>query len=118
MMTGRQMKKLDGEEWQRRGATLSDKTARTEFGLAQAEIVQAIHEGKLQYRRTSIYGNPCVRLLRREVEALVRQRRGATYVTERQAATELARIDKELRRLRIKLAELEARKAKLVPRSR
>jgi hypothetical protein len=26
-------------EWQRKGATLSDKTARKEFGLTQAEIV-------------------------------------------------------------------------------
>ena len=29
-------------EWQRKGATLSDKTARKEFGLTQDEIVQAI----------------------------------------------------------------------------
>jgi hypothetical protein len=28
-------------EWQRKGATLSDKTARKEFGLTQAEIVTA-----------------------------------------------------------------------------
>jgi hypothetical protein len=37
-------------EWQRKRATLSDKTARTEFGLTQDEIVQAIRAGKLHYR--------------------------------------------------------------------
>jgi hypothetical protein len=30
------------DEWQRKGATLSDKTARQEFGLTQDEIYDAI----------------------------------------------------------------------------
>ncbi len=34
-------------EWQRKGATLSDKTAREEFGLEQDEIIRAIRAGKL-----------------------------------------------------------------------
>jgi len=110
------VKELDGEEWQRAGGTLSDQTARKEFGLAQAEIVQAIREGKLQYRRTSIYGNPCLRLLRREVEALVRKARGAGYLMKQQTKKELARIDTELRRLRAQVAALEARRAKLTGR--
>jgi hypothetical protein len=38
-------------EWLRKGATLSDKTARKEFGLTQNEIVQGIRTGKLQCRR-------------------------------------------------------------------
>jgi len=67
------MDNLDSE-WQREGATLSDKTARKEFGLTQDEIVQAIRAGKLQYRANSIYGNPFLRLLRREVEALVKKK--------------------------------------------
>jgi hypothetical protein len=105
-----------GVEWQRAGGTLSDKTARKEFGLTQAEIVSAIRAGKLQYRCTSIYGNPCLRLLRREVESLVRTERGAAYLAKEQAKTELARIDSEMRLLRTKLAALEARRAKLGPR--
>ena len=52
-------------EWQRKGATLGDKTARKGFGLTQAEIVQAIRAGKLQYRQNSVHGNPFLRLLRR-----------------------------------------------------
>ena len=36
-----------GDEWGRKGATLSDKTARSEFGLTQDEIIAAIRAGKL-----------------------------------------------------------------------
>lgn len=35
------------EEWNRKGATLSDKTARKEFALTQDEIVAAIDAGRL-----------------------------------------------------------------------
>ena len=63
-------------EWQGKGATLSDKTARKEFGLRQDEIVQAIRAGKLRYRLNSVFGNPFLRLLRREVEALVKKKHG------------------------------------------
>jgi hypothetical protein len=36
-------------ERQREGATLSDKTARSEFGLTQDEIYDAIDAGTLQF---------------------------------------------------------------------
>jgi hypothetical protein len=45
------------EEWQRKGVTLSDKTAREEFGLTQDEITEAIRAGKLRYRLSSAHGN-------------------------------------------------------------
>ena len=73
------------DEWQRKGATLSDKTARQEFGLTQDEIYDAIDAGTLQYRRAYMHGNPWLRLLRREVEALARTRHGDRYVSEQQA---------------------------------
>lgn len=38
---------LGAEEWARKGATLSDKTARLEYGLTQDEIDAAIDAGKL-----------------------------------------------------------------------
>jgi hypothetical protein len=101
-------------EWQRRGGTLSDKTARKEFGLTQDEIVQAIRAGKLQYRHAAMHGNPFLRLLRREVEALVEKKHGNDYLKERQTETELAKIDREIRRLKTEVAELEARKASLL----
>jgi hypothetical protein len=49
---------LYGDEWVRKGATLSDKTARSEFGLTQDEIIAAIRAGKLQYRPAATEGNP------------------------------------------------------------
>ena len=60
------------EEWGRKGATLSDKTARSEYGLTQDEIFAAIDTGRLQYRPAAMHGNPWLRLLRREVEDLVK----------------------------------------------
>ncbi len=45
-------------EWQRKGATLSHKTARREFGLTQDEIYDAIDAGALQYRQAYMHGNP------------------------------------------------------------
>jgi hypothetical protein len=102
------------EEWGRKGATLSDKTARSEFGLTQDEIIAAIDAGKLRYRTASMHGNPWLRLLRREVEELVRSRQGEQYLRERQARTELARIDREMKQLRTQLAALEKRRAALL----
>jgi hypothetical protein len=102
------------EEWGRKGATLSDKTARAEYGLAQEEIYAAIDAGKLQYRPAAMHGNPWLRLLRREVEDLVRTRSGDRYLRERKARTELAQINRELKQLREQLAALEERRATLL----
>ena len=102
------------EEWQRKGGTLSDKTAREEFGLTQEDIVRAIRQGRLQYRVNSVYGNPFLRLLRREVEALVEKKCGGSYLRNRQIKTELTRINRELRLLKTQAAALEDRKQKLI----
>ena len=103
----------DGE-WRRKGATVSDKTARAEFGLTQDEIVAAIRAGELQYRLGSMHGNPWLRLLRREVEALVTASRGEWYLRERQARAELARVNLDLKRLRAEVAELEGQRSRLL----
>jgi hypothetical protein len=101
------------EEWQRKGATLSDKTACGEFGLTQDEIYDAIDAGTLHYRQAAMHGNPWLRLLRREVEALARTSHGDRYVNERQDKVELARVNREIRRLRAVLGVLEERRSKL-----
>ena len=106
------MDDLDSE-WTRKGATLSDKTAREEFGLEQDDIIRAIMAGTLQYREGSMHGNPWLRLLRREVEALVKNKHGGGHLKDRQAKTELARINRELKRLKTQIAQLEERKSKL-----
>src|SRR5258708_33690494 len=68
------------KEWQRKGATLSDKTARQEFGLTQDEIYDAIEAGTLQYRRAHMHREPWLRVLRRAGEALAQSRDGGPYV--------------------------------------
>lgn len=103
---------MDDSEWQRKGGTLSDKTARKEYGLTQDELVEAIQAGRLQYRRGAIHGNPFLRLFRREVEALVKKERGETVLKDRQAGSELSRINRELKRLKNLIAALEERRTK------
>ena len=105
---------LYGDEWGRKGATLSDKTARVEFGLTQDEIIAAIRAGKLQYRPAAMHGNPWLRLLRREVEALVSTQQGERYLRERQARAELKQVNRELKQHRAQLAALEERRSALV----
>ncbi len=102
------------DEWQQKSATLSDKTAREEFGLTQDEIVQAIRAGKLRYRVGSMYGNPYLRLLRREVEAVVKKKRGGGYLKNRKTQTELNRVNRELNRLKRQTAALEKLRSKLM----
>lgn len=101
-------------EWANKGATLSDKSARSEYGLTQDEIIAAIRAGKLQYRPAAMHGNPWLRLLRREVEDLVKARHGDRHLRERQARTELARVNRERKQLRTQLAALEERRSALL----
>ena len=108
------MDRYHGNEWGRKGATISDKTARLEYGLTQDEIYDAIDAGKLQYRPAAMHGNPWLRLLRREVEDLVRAQSGDRYLRERKARTELAQTNRELKQLRSQLAALVERRAALL----
>ncbi len=105
---------LYGDEWARKGTTLSDKTARAEFGLTQDEIFAAIDAGKLQYRPAAMRGNPWLRLLRREVEDLVSTRHGERYLREQQTRAELKRVNRELKKIRAQLTALEEKRATLL----
>jgi hypothetical protein len=102
------------EQWSQKGATLSDKTARNEFGLTQAEIEAAIDAGQLQYRVGVVHGNPWLRLLRREVEELMESTYNDRDHRERRARADLARVDRELKQLRAQVAALEEQRAKLL----
>lgn len=102
------------EEWQRKGSSFSDKSARAEFGLTQDEILEAIDNGSLHYRVNATHGNPWFRLLRREVEDFVRTRSGEQHVRQVQAKAELAKVNRELKRLRAQVTELEQRRAQLL----
>jgi hypothetical protein len=105
---------LHDPEWGRKGATLSDRTARQRYGLTQDEIYAAIDAGKLQYRPAAMHGNPWLRLLRSEVEDLAKTLHGEPYLREQRARTELARINRELKQLRAQLTTLEERRAALL----
>ena len=100
--------------WTRKGATLSDKTARKEFGLTQQEIIEAIREGNLQFRENHVHGNPYLRLLRHEVEALVGAKSGLDHLHKKKLQQELADINKEARKLKTRLKAIELRRTELM----
>ena len=100
--------------WTQKGATLSDKSARKDFGLTQKKIIEAIKCGKLQYRRNHIHGNPYLRLLRIEVESLAKEIFGENYLKNRKMENELSRVNKEIRKLKKQIKTLEGRKADLL----
>jgi len=102
--------------WAEKGATLSDKSARKEFGLTQEEITEAIKAGKLQYRLNNIYGNPYLRLLRHEVEALVSAQHGSHYLEQQKLKKELAQVKRTLKALKTQMMSLEKRRAELLER--
>ena len=99
--------------WSQKGATLSDKSAREEFGLTQRQIIQAIQHGKLQYREGSVYGNPWLRLLRSEVEQLVSEKHGPRYLKKAKIQRELDSVEADLRALKAKIRRLENKRAEL-----
>ena len=99
--------------WRQKGATLSDKSARQEFGLTQQEIYEAMRAGKLQFQQNSMHGNPWFRLLRHEVEALVREKSGKDGLQKKKLQKELADLDKEARKIKTRLKAIERRRAEL-----
>lgn len=70
--------------------------------------------GKLQYRQNHIHGNPYLRLLRHEVEALVRDKSGQDGLRKKKLQKELADINKEARKLKTRLKAIERRRAELM----
>lgn len=103
----------DSAIWQRKGATMSDKSARQEFGLTQREIVDAIQAGKLQFREGNMHGNPWYRLLRHEVEALVAEKGGQEDLQRKKLEKELSDLKKEARRLKTRMKAIERRQTEL-----
>ena len=100
--------------WAKKGCTLSDKSARKEFGLTQEEIIKAINRGELHYRVNSVYGNPFLRLIRSEVEAFIDKKYGGIHLKQKKVQKELDQIDRDLRLLKRHMAHLEKRRAGLL----
>lgn len=100
--------------WFEKGATLSDKSVRKEFGLTQDEIIEGVENGKLHYRINSVFGNPYLKLIRSEVETFIAEKYGSNYLEEKKIKKELAQTKKELKKLRNQVTSLELRKAELL----
>ena len=100
-------------EWNRKGATLSDVTAKKEYGVDYTFIVNGISAGKLEYRKGNMWGNPYLKVLRGQLEQLITEKFGAEYLVEQNRQTELRVIKKEMTTVKKRLKELEARKTEL-----
>ena len=100
-------------EWNQKRATLSDVTAKKEYGVDQEFIVQGIKAGKLEYREGSIWGNPYLRVLRSQLEKYIIEELSVDYLRKWKNQTELKEIKKEIADLKKRLAELQARKTEI-----
>lgn len=58
-------------------------------------------------------GNPWLRLLRHEVEALVREKGGQEHLHKKKLLKELADLDKEARKIKTRLKAIQRRRAEL-----
>lgn len=100
-------------EWTRKGASISDVTANKEYGVDRNFIVKGIRAGKLEYREGAVWGNPYIKVLRRELEQYIAEEFGADYLRRNNSQTELRKIKKEMSDLKKRMDELHARKAEI-----
>lgn len=100
-------------EWNRKGATLSDVTAETEYGVGRDFIVEGIQAGKLEFRDGVMWGNPYFRILRSQLEKFIVDELGEDYLIRVKNQTELRKVKKEIFSLKKKLDALHSRKAVL-----
>ena len=109
----RAMSMAEYGEWNRKGATLSDVTAKKEFGLSRDFIVKGIRAGKLEYREGTTWGNPYLRVLRSQLEQYIAEELGADRLSSGKNETELRKIKKEMGDLKKRLTELQARRTEI-----
>ena len=109
----KQRKMAEYGEWNRKGATLSDVTAKAEYGVSRDFIVKGIQTGKLEYRDGAIWGNPYLRILRSQLEKYIVGEVGEDYLLRVKNQTELRRVRKEISDLKKRLEGLEERKHEL-----
>ena len=100
-------------EWNRKGATLSDVTAKGEYGVSRDFIITGIEADKLEYREGSIGGNPYLRILRSQLEKYIAEQLGTEYLMKVKNQTELRKIKKEIIELKKRLDMLQSRKTAL-----
>lgn len=100
-------------EWNRKAATLSDVTAKAEYGVDRDFIIKGIETGKLEYRDGSIWGNPYLRVLRSQLEGYIAAEFGPGHLIRIKNELELRTIKKQILETKKKLKVLEARRTEL-----
>ena len=101
-------------EWNQKGATLSDKTAMKDYGIDREFILKGIRAGKLEFQERSIYGNPYVVILRRQLEQYIAEEMGSKHLSGiinqkkiRMLKEEISETKHKLQSLELELAALE-----------
>ena len=84
-----------------------------QLSLTYPPIIAGIRAGKLEYREGSLYGNPYLRVLRRQLEKYIAEQEGPQQLAAKKHAAELHKINTEINSLKRKLAALQKRKAEL-----
>jgi hypothetical protein len=100
-------------EWNRKGSTLSDVTAKAEYGVSRDFIVKGIQTGNLEYRDGAMWGNPYLRVLRSQLEKYIAEELGEDHLFRVKNQTELRRVKKEISDLKKRLKGLQERKHEL-----
>ena len=100
-------------EWNQKGSTLSDVTAKKDYCLTHEFIIKGIQKGKLEYREGVIWGSPYLRLLRSQLEQYIIDELGTEHLLYVKKQNELRLIKKEISTLKKRLIELEVRKKEL-----
>jgi len=100
-------------EWNQKGATLSDVTAKKEYGVDRDFIIKGIEAGKLEYRDGAIWGNPYLRILRSQLEKYIAENLGKKYLVNTKYASELKKIKREISATKKKLKALQLRKTEI-----
>lgn len=98
-------------EWNKKGAALSDVSAKAEYGVDRDFVVKGIEGGALEYREGVMWGNPYLRILRSKLEKYITAEKGEDYLIKIKDQTELRRIKKEISETKKKLSLLQERKS-------
>ncbi len=100
-------------EWTKKGASLSDVTARKEYGVNREFIVAGINSGDLEYHEGSVFGSPYIKVLRSQLERYISNHLGADYLSTVKNKAELRAIKKEMQQLKDRMNTLQQRQVEL-----
>jgi len=93
--------------WAQKGESLSLRNACKEYGLEEAEIIEAMKAGKLQYIVNYAHGNPYYKLLRKEVVALVIALRGHDFFEKKEIEFKMKSLKREINSCKRKISANE-----------